>query len=58
MRNNSVSFLNFGPVVQEMSFKRFLIWSSGGPLVQSMDIIYAIVEEGIMGNSGLGGNEI
>ena len=27
------SYMNFGPVVQEeMSFKDFLIWSSGGPL--------------------------
>ena len=28
------SYIKFGPVVQEMSFKRFLIWSSGGPPVQ------------------------
>ena len=33
-----------------MSFKRFLIWSSGDPLVQWSEIIYAIVKEGIMGN--------
>ena len=33
-----------------MSFKRFLIWSSGGPLVQWSRIIYAILKEGIMGN--------
>ena len=58
MRNNSVFFFKFGPVVQETSFKGFLIWSSGGPFVQSRDIIYTIVEEDIMGNSGLGGNEI
>ena len=25
MRNNSVNYFEFGPVVQEMSFKRFLI---------------------------------
>ena len=30
MRNNSVKLFEFGPVIQEdMSFKRFLIWSSG-----------------------------
>ena len=35
-RNNSVDFFfEFGPVVQEMSLKRFLIWSSGGPPIQT-----------------------
>ena len=29
---------------------RFLIWSSGGPTVQWSGTIYAILEEGIMGN--------
>ena len=39
MRNN----IKFGPVVQEeMSFKRFLIWSSGGPCVVWSGTIYAI----------------
>ena len=39
--------LQFGPMVQEeMAFKRFLIWSSGGPPVQSRTI-YAILKEGI-----------
>ena len=34
-----------------MSFKRFLIWSSGGPSVQWSGTIYAILKEGgIMGN--------
>ena len=31
-------------------FKRFLIWSSGGPPVQWSGTIYAILKEGIMGN--------
>ena len=34
MRNNSVSYFEFGSVVQEMSFKRLLIRSSGSPPVQ------------------------
>ena len=39
----------FGPVVQEeMSFEWFLIWSSGGSLVQWRQTIYAILKEGIM----------
>ena len=43
--------LNFGSVVQEeMWFKRFLIWSSCCPPVQSSGTIYAILIEGIMGN--------
>ena len=33
-----------------MLFKRFLIWSSGDPSVLWSGIIYAISEEGIMGN--------
>ena len=33
-----------------MSFKRFLIWSSGGPPVQWSGTIYAIMKQGIMGN--------
>ena len=34
-----------------MSFKRFLIWSSGNPPVQWSGTIYAIFKfEGIMGN--------
>ena len=37
-------------MVQEMSFKRFLIWSSGSPPVQWSGTIYAILKEGIMGN--------
>ena len=33
-----------------MSFKIFLIWSSGGPPVQCSGTIYAILKEGIMGS--------
>ena len=33
-----------------MYFKRFLIWSSGGPPVQWSGTIYALLKEGIMGN--------
>ena len=44
--------LNLGPsVVQELSFEIFLIWSSGNPSVQWSRIIYAILKEGIMGNT-------
>ena len=53
-------------VQEEMSFKGFLIWSSGDPPVQLSGTIYAILKEGIMGNirvklyeirtSGSGGN--
>ena len=45
-----MNLFEFGPVVQEMSFKRFLIWSSGGPSVQWSGTIYAILIEGIVGN--------
>ena len=37
-------------VQEEWSFKRFLIWSSGGPPVQWSRTIYALLKEGIMGN--------
>ena len=33
-----------------MLFKRFLIWSSGSPLVRWSGIKYAIMKEGIKGN--------
>ena len=33
-----------------MSFKRFLIWSSGGLPVRWSGTVYAIMKEGIMGN--------
>ena len=33
-----------------MLFKRFHIWSSGGPHVWWSGTIYAILNEGIMGN--------
>ena len=42
--------MKFRPVVQEMSFKRFLIWSSVGPPAQWSGTISAILKEGIMGN--------
>ena len=45
MRNNSVKVFEVGPVVQELSFKRFLIWSSGGPPVWCSKTIYAIYFE-------------
>ena len=48
MRNNSVNFFLNG--VQEISFKRFLIWSSGSPPVWCSRTIYAILKDGIMGN--------
>ena len=51
-----------------MSFKRCLIWSSGGPPVQWSGNNYAILKQGIMGNihvklyeiwtSGSGGNVV
>ena len=43
-------YFEFGPVVQEMSFKIFLIWSSGGSCVLWSGTIYAILKEGIMEN--------
>ena len=33
-----------------MSYKIFLIWSSGGPPVRWSEIYFAISKEGIMGN--------
>ena len=43
--------LKFGSVVQEeMSFKRLLIWSSGGPPVYWGGTIEAILKEDTMGN--------
>ena len=38
-------------MVKEMSFKRFLIWSSGGPLVLWSQTIYALLKEGTLGNT-------
>ena len=37
-------------MVQELAFKRFLIWSSSGPPVRWSQTIYAILKEGIVGN--------
>ena len=45
-------------MVQEMLFKRFLIWSSGGPPVQWSGTIYAILKGGITWNIHLQLNEI
>ena len=51
MRNNSMSLFKFGPVVQEeIWFKIFLIWSSGGPRVQWSGTIYASLKECVMVN--------
>ena len=36
-----------------MSFKRFLIWNSGGPPVQWHRTIYAIFVKGIMRNNSV-----
>ena len=44
------NYFKFGPVVQEMSFERFLISSSGGPAVWWCGTNCAILREGIMGN--------
>ena len=46
--NNSIlwNYFEIGPVVQEMSSNRFLIWSSGN----RSKTIFAILKEGIMGN--------
>ena len=41
--------LNLGEWVRRF-FKRFLIWSSGGPPVWWSMTIYAILKEGIIGN--------
>ena len=45
-----MNYFNFGPAVQEMLFKIFLILSSGRPSVQWSGTIYAILKECIMGN--------
>ena len=37
-------------MVKEISFKRFLIWSSGDPPVCWSGTIYAILKDGIMEN--------
>ena len=37
-------------MVQEISFKDFIIWSSGGPSVRWNGTIFAILVEGISGN--------
>ena len=51
-------FFEFGSMVQEMSFKRFLIWSSTEPPVQWSGTIYAILKEGIIGNIQSGGDVV
>ena len=47
-----MKLFGFGLVVQEMSFKRFLIWSSRSPPIQWSGTIWdrAILKEGIMGH--------
>ena len=47
----TVTNFEFVPVVKEMSFKRFLIWSSGDPPVRWSGAIYVILKEGIIGNN-------
>ena len=42
--------LNLCQRFRKMSFKIFLIWSSGGPPVQWSGSNYAILKQGIMGN--------
>ena len=42
--------LNLGQWFNRKSFTRYLIWSSGGPPVGWIRTIYAILQEGIMGN--------
>ena len=37
-------------VQEQISFKRFIIWSSGGPPAPWSGTIYAILNEGDMGN--------
>ena len=44
--------MEFGSVVQEM-FKRFLIWSSGGPFVQRSGLTSAFLIEGLMMNNSV-----
>ena len=51
MRSISVNLFKLGSVVdEEMSFKSFIFWSSGGPPIQWSKTIYAMLKEGIMGN--------
>ena len=50
--------LNLGQWFRRMSFKRFLIWSSGDPPVQWSETIYAILKEGILGYIHVKSNEI
>ena len=54
MVQEEISFKNyfeFGPVVQEeISFKKNIIWSSGGPCVCWRGTRFALLVEGIMGN--------
>ena len=53
MRNHFVIFFKFGPVVQEMSFKSCIIWSSGSSFVQQSGTICAIMVKGIMRNNSV-----
>ena len=51
MHHEEQFYFEFGSVVKEkMSFKRFLIWSSGSPPDWCNRTINAILKEGIMGN--------
>ena len=42
-------FFKFGPVVQEMLFERFLLWTYGSPPVQLSRTIYAIFVRALCG---------
>ena len=50
IRNISVKYFESVPLVPEMSFKTFFIYSSGCPSVWQSGPICAILVEGIMGN--------
>ena len=57
-----MNYFGFGLVIQvEISFKRFLIWSSGGPPVRWSGTIYVLLKDVKLfeiGTSGSGGDFI
>ena len=54
MRNNSVKFFEFGPVVwRKCRLKIFLIWISGSPFVRRSGTICVILVEVIMRNNSM-----
>ena len=52
MKNNSVNLFRI-LASGSVSFKRFLIWSSGGPFVQWIGTICSILIKGIMLNNSV-----